>query len=159
MVTGSASCLTVPATTLGQGLWCISQVQNPPLKLAVQADRAVNLKFMKERLDEILIPYLVIKTSWHKLSTVWGHSQSCFLSPGAQNALWLTASESENIHPGRTHTDSSSKFLSAASFFGQGFSEAGSLEEALIPPQLTGKDQAKLEQVPSQIRNLNNLLY
>lgn len=41
----------------------------------------------RERLDEILIPYLVIKTSWHKLSTVWGHSESSFLSPGAQSAL------------------------------------------------------------------------
>lgn len=152
MVTSSTSCLTVPATTLGQAtLWCISQVENPPLKLAVQPDRAVNLKFKKERLDEILIPYLVIKTSWHKLSTVWGHSESSFLSPGAQSALWLTASELENIHPGRTHTDSSSKFLSAASFFGPGLSDAGSqcsMEEALIPPQLTGRDQAKLEKAP-----------
>lgn len=125
MVTGSASCLAVPATALAQGLRRTSRVQNPPLKLDAQAARAVALKFMKERLDEILIPYLVIKTSWHKLSAVWGHSQSCFLSPGAQNALWLTASESENMDPGRTHTDSPAKFLSAASFFGQGLSDAG----------------------------------
>lgn len=71
-----------------------SRLMLPPAsELAVQADHAVNLVFMTERLDETLIPYLVTKTSWHKLSTVWGHSESCFLSPGPQNALWLTTEE------------------------------------------------------------------
>lgn len=59
----------------------------PASELAAQADHAVNLEFMTEMLDGTLIPCLVIKTSWHKLSTVWGHSESWFLSPGPKNAL------------------------------------------------------------------------
>lgn len=62
-------------------------MQLPASELAVQADHAVNLEFMTEGLDGTLIPHLVIKTSWHKLSTVWVHSESWFLSPGSRNAL------------------------------------------------------------------------
>lgn len=44
----------------------------------------VNLEFMKESLNETLIPCLVIKTSWHKLSTVLGHGESSFYLQGSK---------------------------------------------------------------------------
>lgn len=121
----------------------------------MQADHVVNLEFMKESLNETLIPYLVIKTSWHKLSTVLGHGgSSFFISRGPKSALTDLAKVEKHTHPGRTHIDYLSKFLSAASSRPD-CSDAStsilsavrnqySMEKSLIPPRLTEKGSSKI---------------
>lgn len=70
---------------------------------------------MKESLSETLIPCLVIKTSWHKLSKVLGHGEVLFYLQGSKKCSdWLSLSRKTHT-PGRTHIDYLSKFLSAAS--------------------------------------------
>lgn len=70
---------------------------------------------MKESLNETLIPCLVIKTSWHKLSKVLGHGGSSFYLQGSKKCSdWLSLSRKTHT-PGKTHIDYLSKFLSAAS--------------------------------------------
>lgn len=142
-------------------LRCISQVQNlSSFKLAVQADPVVNLEFMKESLNETLIPCLVIKTSWHKLSTVLGHGGSSFYLQGSKKCSdWLSLSRKTHTHPGRTHIDYLSKFLSAASSRPAALMQTPlpyhplsavknqySVEKAFFLPQTTGKDQGKWEE-------------
>lgn len=74
-------------------------------KLVVQTDPVVNLEFMKESLNETLIPCLVIKTSWHKLSTVLGHGGSSFYLQGSKKCSdWLSLRRKTHTPGGLTLT-------------------------------------------------------
>lgn len=97
-------------------MW-IGRLKIYPLLNWWQTDPAFNLEFMKESYNKTLIPFLVIKTSWHKLSTILGHGGSSFyLQRFKKCSDWLSKSKKDtHTHPVRTHIDYLSKFLSAAS--------------------------------------------
>lgn len=138
MVIGSTSCPCNNTRTSSP------LMQLPASELAVQADHAVNLEFMTERLDGTLIPYLVIKTSGNKLSTVWGHGESWFSSPGPQNALWLRQSRKTHTLGGLTLTPRQTFLVQPASTGPTSLRRGASKTwRKALSLQLTEKDQPK----------------
>lgn len=106
------------------------------------ADGVVNLEFMKESLNEkSLIPCLVIKTSWHKLSTVLGHGGSSFYLQGSKKC-----SDSLSLSR-KTHTPGGLTLTTCQSFLVQPALGPAAPMRAPLPyhPPSAAKNQYSVE--------------